>query len=236
MQQAMRHIHIFNLRSWGLIESVSLHASVIFRKGGEIQFGWVMTHEGWIKNAQSIVGPFQAALGCSSCASTKSHKEKAGIFPLTCMGMRASQQCQMPKWCWEETGSSAQLIAVSRAVWMCARPELQSRTQRKQESALRNWGEAPPWLSRSTWSCHPHPGLWPREDYVWRVSALHWKKNYFLTISQKPQAFFFFLQSTARKNQYWRVRKWRSFLNSDSPSVAWGGYKRSSSKRRGFCN
>lgn len=81
MQQAMRHIHIFNLRSWGLIESVSLHASVIFRKGGEIQFGWVMTHEGWIKNAQSIVGPFQAALGCSSCASTKSQREGRNISP-----------------------------------------------------------------------------------------------------------------------------------------------------------
>lgn len=27
----------------------------------------------------------------------QNHKEKAGIFPLTCMGMRASQQCQMPK-------------------------------------------------------------------------------------------------------------------------------------------
>lgn len=82
---------------------------------------------------------------------------------------------------------------------MCARPKLQSRTQRKQESALRSWGRSSSVALQKCMELSPTSGaLVTGRLHVESFSFALNKKLLFDNFPKAPGIFF--LKSTARKS------------------------------------
>lgn len=153
---------------------------------------------------------------------------------LTSTNMWASQQCPDAEVILGENGEqqhSTQLIAISRAMWMYARPRFQSGTRRKQMRPSRGMGgKVPLWLSRIRWikAClaftHTQCFCQGWHTYGEFVLCIQ-RKIAFWQFPKSPRQFFLFFSKG-------KARKQSSSLSTERPSVAW----RDSSKGRGFCD
>lgn len=188
--------------------------------------------------------PSKEHFRCSSCASAK-FMERGGkkIFP------DFHKHGSKPAMPGRRSDSELEWRAATRHTADCSRQsnvdvckaQVPERDTEKTEASIPRNGRKSSSVALQTqmdpglFSFHPHPVLLSRVECIWRLCALHSKKNYFLTISPKPQALLFFSKFDC-KTQYWKARKQSSSLSTERPSVARRDCKCDSSKGRGFCD